>query len=114
LNKENSAGFKALPLDKKIFEDVPVVTPRKERVTETNPFNFRTDERLKSGKSVEQTSPSAPVQGFKARPVPKYKFFEVKHKDQSTDKLVFKEFNLATANIKRVRSNSHEEKDDNK
>lgn len=53
LNKENSTTFKALPLDKKILEHA--ITPRKEKpqVTEASPFTFRTDERLKSGKSVE-------------------------------------------------------------
>jgi hypothetical protein len=49
---------------------------------------------------------------FKARPVPNYKFFEVKHNHPSeNEKIVFKEFNLATANIKRVRANSQEQEE---
>jgi hypothetical protein len=39
--------------------------------------------------------------------MPKYKFFEVKN-NSSPKKIEFKEFNLATANIKRVRSDSNE------
>ncbi len=47
--------------------------------------------------------------------MPNYKFFEVKHTTPADhEKIVFKEFNLATANIKRVRANSHEnEEEDN-
>jgi len=31
INKENAAQFKALELDKKIYEHAPIVTPRKEK-----------------------------------------------------------------------------------
>ncbi|MFN9904824.1 MAG: hypothetical protein ACK56F_01700, partial [bacterium] len=52
-------------------------------VTEPAPFNFKTDERLKSQKSVDREDDSeltsSVVPAFKARPVPNYKFFEVKH-----------------------------------
>ena len=43
--------------------------------------------------------------------MPKYKFFEVKGKE-SAQRLVFKEFNLATANMKRVRSSSQEQSEE--
>lgn len=70
-------------MDKKILEHVAVVTPKKEKhhITEPAPFNFKTDERLKSEKSVdrEESETSSVVPGFKARPMPNYKFFEVKH-----------------------------------
>jgi hypothetical protein len=81
-------------------------TPKTEKpwVTEPAPFTFKTDERLKSQKSVEDSELTS---AFKARPVPNYKFFEVKHNhDQERSQVVFKEFNLATANIRRIRSNS--------
>ena len=55
LNKENTSQFKAMPLDKKIFDQASLLTPKKEKhqVTETVPFSFMTDERLKSQKSVD-------------------------------------------------------------
>jgi hypothetical protein len=31
INKENAANFKARELDKRIFEQAPIVTPRKEK-----------------------------------------------------------------------------------
>ncbi len=41
--------------------------------------------------------------------MPNYKFFEIKHLIPADhEKIAFKEFNLATANIKRVRANSHD------
>ena len=105
--------FKAIPLDKKIFEQGSIITPRKDKhVTEAAPFNFKTDERLKSlkseGKDDSDNVPAIPV--FKARAMPNYKFFEVKHHQPDHEAIVFKEFNLATANIKRIRSNSSEDK----
>jgi hypothetical protein len=75
---------------------------------------FKTEERLKSTagkKSVERmNSEQQQSSHFKAREMPNYKFFEVKHSNPAEhEKIVFKEFNLATANIKRVRANSHDQ-----
>jgi hypothetical protein len=74
---------------------------------------FKTDERLKSaaGKmSVERMNCEHQSSYFKAREMPNYKFFEVKHSNPAEhEKIAFKEFNLATANIKRVRANSHDQ-----
>ena len=70
-------------MDKKILEHAPVVTPKKDKhhITEATPFNFKTDERLKSQMSIdrEESENSSAVPAFKARPMPNYKFFEVKH-----------------------------------
>ena len=83
LNKENTGQFKAMPLDKKIFDQASLMTPKKEKpqVTETVPFSFMTDERLKSQKSLDrdESESTKAVHTFKALPMPKYKHFEVKH-----------------------------------
>ena len=72
-----------MPLDKKIFDQASLMTPKKEKpqVTETVPFSFMTDERLKSQKSVDrdESESTKAVHTFKALPMPKYKHFEVKH-----------------------------------
>ena len=74
---------------------------------------FKTEERLKSTagkKSVERMNSEQHSSHFKAREMPNYKFFEVKHSNPAEhDKIAFKEFNLATANIKRVRANSQDQ-----
>lgn len=72
------------------------------------PFNLKTDERMKSVKSVEREEESE-TSMFKARAMPNYKFFEVKHSQERDHKIEFKEFKLATSNIRRVRSNSQED-----
>lgn len=60
--------------------------------------------------SVERMNCEHQSSHFKAREMPNYKFFEVKHSNPAEhEKIAFKEFNLATANIKRVRANSHDQ-----
>jgi hypothetical protein len=74
---------------------------------------FKTEERLKStaGKnSVDRMNSERHPSHFKAREMPNYKFFEVKQSNPAEhEKIAFKEFNLATANIKRVRANSQDQ-----
>lgn len=102
--------FKARNLNKKILDRPADATPFKEKqLTEPAPFQFMTDERQKLQVKTEDGENSKPGSVvFKAKAMPKYKFFQVQHSKDSAKKLSFKEFNLATAGIKRVRSTSHE------
>jgi hypothetical protein len=53
-----------------------------------------TEERRNHRKSQVESDDKDSQDNFKAREMPKYKFFEVKH--DSHKKVLFKEFNLAT------------------
>lgn len=68
---------------------------QKQKKTEFSPFKFKTEER-KGHKSSYPDDASSDKDGnlaFKARSMPKYKFFEVKHEPHK--KTLFKEFQLA-------------------
>ena len=72
-----------MSLDKKILQKVnksPKTEVKTRRLTEFSPFNFKTDERkgLKLNSDFDETSKHEST-NFKARDMPKYKFFEVKH-----------------------------------
>lgn len=73
---EIKADFKALPLNAKILQEQsfkPSLNPE-DRQIESKPFSFKTDERLKNKKKVDEEEQVT----FKAREKPNYKFFEPK------------------------------------
>lgn len=106
LNKENSYHFKARSLDKRLLEQ-PTFTPviGEHKPIEQSPFKFKLDElnrqRDPSQASIDRENSIA---AFKAREMPKYKFFEVKH--DSHKKIEFKEFQFATQKKMETRSSS--------
>ena len=71
-----------------------------------SPFNLKTEERNAIRKRVSQEkncksegkirSESKDEYNFRAREMPKYNFFEVRHGDHK--KVLFQEFNLSTMN----------------
>lgn len=102
-NKENvETAFRARSLDRRIFEENAAKkfqTETKKKVTLQTQFNFKTEERLTRRKGPERLSNSADQRGseqqeFRARAMPKYQFFEVKHEPHK--KILFQEFNLCT------------------
>ena len=89
-------------------------------MTDFSPFTFKTEERLgalkhrRTSDLEEETSLSGRQGGgthFKAREMPKYKFFEVRH--DSHKKILFQEFSLNTekrlSQTRHKRSNSQDE-----
>lgn len=72
-------------------------SPRKPaaKPTESSPFKLRTEERVKPAEQVE------PQCGFKAKEMPRYRFFTLK-RVASKEAPKFKEFNLQA--LKRVRA----------
>jgi len=71
------------------------MTEYKKKRTEFSPFNFKTEERKSNRRSfLGEASAEREDSLFRAREMPKYKFFEVKLSPHK--KILFKEFQLAT------------------
>lgn len=76
--------FRARALDRRLFEkeqNTPKTENKAKKITEFSPFNFKTDERkyMKKLSEKDDTSVQESSTTFKAKEMPKYKFFEVKH-----------------------------------
>lgn len=87
-NDETKTEFKALPLNTKILQDQvfkPSLNPEDKPSIDSKPFNFKTEERQKQKKKADDEETVA----FKAREMPKYKFFEPKKEQKEGDKLQF-------------------------
>jgi len=87
-NEDIKTEFKALPLNTKILQDQvfkPTLNAEDRSQTDSKPFNFKTEERLKNKKKVEDEDNIT----FKAREMPKYKFFEPKKEQKESDKIPF-------------------------
>lgn len=69
----------------------------KKRVTGQSPFKLMTEERLnaKQHQNKMDEEGDSCSGGFRARKMPEYNFFEVKH--EPTKKILFKEFALTTS-----------------
>ena len=116
LNKENASQnvFRARSLDKNLFlQKTPRTDVKQKRITEQSPFALRTEERrfLRKPSLADETSERQEGSTFKAREMPRYRFFEVKHEAQR--QIVFQEFSLATqrrlSESRNRRSNSQDE-----
>jgi hypothetical protein len=87
-NDEIRTEFKALPLNTKILQDQvfrPTLNAEDKPSLDSKPFNFKTEERLKHKKKAEDSDYVA----FKAREMPKYKFFEPKKDHKELDGIQF-------------------------
>ena len=88
-NKENNSAnlFRARSFSRKLLEPsskTPRLEFKKRQLTDFSPFNFKTEERLQMRNSVsnEQESQNQGSNYSRARSMPKYRFFEVKHEIQ--------------------------------
>jgi hypothetical protein len=70
---EEVAAFRALPLDRKILQEQTFRPEIQNRVIEASPFRLATAERAQNAKASDKEEEFS---GFKAKEMPKYKFFE--------------------------------------
>lgn len=101
-DKENPqfSPFKARQVDRKILQEATFKPQINNQKIETKPFDFQTEKRCGKMPKLQLTQSCS---GFKANPMPSYKFFEIDGKKSAKKNLTkSKEFKLSQSCKKKV------------